>query len=36
MPVLEEVQIRDFFYIDSLINSAVGVFYWQPVSFFVE
>ena len=35
MPVLEEVQIRDFF-IGSLINSTVGVFYWQPVSFFVE
>lgn len=32
MPVLEEVQIRDFF-IGSLINSAVDVFYWQPVSF---
>ena len=32
MSVLEEVQIRDFF-IGSLINSDVGVFYWQPVSF---
>ena len=32
MLVLEEVQIRDFF-IGSLINSDVGVFYWQPVSF---